>query len=58
MLDERQYRENQPCGDAIALPCSSWDRRRTILGRRQFNWLKRQLSVRTPPGRSSPGSRS
>ena len=45
MLDERQYRENQPCGDAIALPCASWDRRRTILGRRQFNWLKRQLSV-------------
>ena len=44
MLDERQYREDQPCGDAIAFPCASWDRQRTILGKRQFNWLKRQLS--------------
>jgi alkaline phosphatase D len=43
MLDERQYRQDQPCGDAIRLPCSSWDRQRTILGRRQFDWLKRRL---------------
>ena len=45
MLDQRQYREDQPCGDSIRLPCSSWDRQRTILGRRQFGWLKRRLSA-------------
>ena len=57
MLDERQYRANQPCGDAIALPCASWDRPRTILGRRQLAWLERRLAARTPPGRSSAASR-
>ena len=32
MLDERQYRDDQPCGDRIAHPCGSWDRPRSILG--------------------------
>jgi alkaline phosphatase D len=44
LLDQRQYRENQPCGDALAFPCSSWDRDRSMLGRRQLAFVKRRLA--------------
>jgi alkaline phosphatase D len=40
MLDERQYRDDQPCRDRIALPCGSWDRPRSMLGRRQLAFLE------------------
>lgn len=43
MLDQRQYRADQPCGDAVAPPCADWDRPRPFLGRRQMDWLKRRL---------------
>jgi alkaline phosphatase D len=45
MLDERQYREDQPCYDALAFPCRSWDRARTMLGRRQLGFLKSRLAA-------------
>jgi alkaline phosphatase D len=45
LLDERQYRGNQPCGDALAFPCSTWDRQRTILGRRQLAFLEGRLKA-------------
>jgi alkaline phosphatase D len=45
MLDERQYRDDQPCGDRIALPCGSWDRPRSILGGRQLGFVERRLSA-------------
>jgi alkaline phosphatase D len=45
MLDSRQYRDNQPCSDRIAHPCGSWDRPRTLLGRRQLGYLEGRLSV-------------
>jgi alkaline phosphatase D len=45
MLDERQCRDNQPCNDRIALPCGSWDRPRSMLGRRQREFLERRLSA-------------
>jgi alkaline phosphatase D len=45
MLDERQYREDQPCHDALAFPCRSWDRARTMLGRRQLGFLKARLAA-------------
>jgi alkaline phosphatase D len=45
MLDERQYRDDQPCGDALAFPCASWDRPRSILGARQLGFLKQRLSA-------------
>ena len=45
LLDERQYRDNQPCGDRIAVPCGSWDRPRTLLGHRQRSFLEGRLSV-------------
>lgn len=44
MLDQRQYRDDQPCGDAVAPPCAEWDQPRAFLGRNQMNWLKRRLS--------------
>ena len=40
MLDERQYRADQPCGDRISEPCATWDRPRSILGRRQLEFGK------------------
>jgi alkaline phosphatase D len=43
MLDQRQYRANQPCRDALAFPCSTWDRQRTVLGRRQLAFLQGRL---------------
>jgi alkaline phosphatase D len=45
MLDERQYRDNQPCGDRIAHPCGSWDRPRSLLGRRQLSFLEGRLGA-------------
>jgi alkaline phosphatase D len=44
MLDQRRYRADQPCGDAVAPPCAEWNQPRPFLGRRQMNWLKRRLS--------------
>jgi len=45
MLDERQYRDDQPCRDALAFPCASWDRARSMLGRRQLGYLKQRLAA-------------
>jgi alkaline phosphatase D len=44
MLDQRQYRADQPCGDAVAPPCADWNQARPFLGRDQMAWLKRRLS--------------
>jgi alkaline phosphatase D len=45
VLDTRQYRTNQPCGDGNKPPCDeSNDPRATILGERQRNWLFERLS--------------
>jgi alkaline phosphatase D len=43
MLDQRQYRVDQPCGDAVAPPCAEWDQPRPFLGATQMKWLKRRL---------------
>jgi alkaline phosphatase D len=43
IMDQRQYRANQPCDDAIVPPCAEWNQPRTFLGTRQLNWLKSQL---------------
>jgi len=45
MTDQRQYRKDQPCGDAVVPPCADWDRPRDFLGRPQMTWLKGQLSA-------------
>ncbi|MBI2946301.1 MAG: alkaline phosphatase D family protein [Verrucomicrobia bacterium] len=45
VLDTRQYRTDQPCGDGNKPPCEAvYDPRGTLLGRRQRNWLERGLA--------------
>jgi alkaline phosphatase D len=46
LLDERQYRSDQPCNDTAVVPCPADERndpRRTLLGKRQTRWLKTAL---------------
>ena len=43
MLDQRRYRDDQPCGDATVPPCPELPQPRDLLGRRQMAWAKRQL---------------
>jgi alkaline phosphatase D len=40
LLDERQYRDPQPCGDQLAVPCTETEAPRTFLGAQQKAWLK------------------
>ncbi|MEO6495945.1 MAG: alkaline phosphatase D family protein [Solirubrobacteraceae bacterium] len=48
MLDERQYRDEQPCDDRPILPCpENTDPGRTMLGPVQKAWLKRRLETST-----------
>ena len=44
-MDQRQYRADQPCGDAVSQPCAEWDQPRDFLGRRQMDWVKSRLST-------------
>ncbi|MBE1603185.1 alkaline phosphatase D [Actinopolymorpha pittospori] len=40
ILDTRQYRDDQPCGDGSSADCTDrLDPNRTLLGEEQFNWL-------------------
>ena len=44
VLDTRQYRTDQPCGDATTAPCTGvYDPKATILGDAQEDWLKKGL---------------
>ncbi|MDX6698182.1 MAG: alkaline phosphatase [Solirubrobacteraceae bacterium] len=46
ILDERQYRDDQPCGDRAAVPCPEADAPgRTLLGAAQKAWFKRSLQA-------------
>jgi alkaline phosphatase D len=45
LLDQRQYRADQPCGDAVSPPCADYDQPRAFLGRKQMNWAKKRLSA-------------
>ncbi|HZC12857.1 MAG TPA: alkaline phosphatase D family protein, partial [Thermoleophilaceae bacterium] len=45
LLDQRQYRADQPCGDAqVGPPCPELDQPRRFLGARQMDFLKKRLS--------------
>jgi alkaline phosphatase D len=44
MLDQRQYRDDQPCGDATAPPCPELDAPRNYLGRAQMDFAKQRLA--------------
>jgi alkaline phosphatase D len=44
MLDQRQYRGDQPCGDAFAGPqCAEFNNPRPFLGSAQMAWAKQRL---------------
>lgn len=46
VLDTRQYRTDQPCGDGNKPPCeAALDPRATLLGERQRNWLFEGLAA-------------
>jgi alkaline phosphatase D len=46
LLDQRQYRADQPCGDAWISPsCAELERPRTFLGRRQMGFVKKRLDL-------------
>lgn len=47
MLDQRQYRDNQPCNDAVAPQCADYNNPRNFLGRRQMDFFKNTLSKST-----------
>jgi alkaline phosphatase D len=43
VMDERQYRANQPCNDAIAPPCPELNQPRAFLGQPQMQWVQTRL---------------
>jgi alkaline phosphatase D len=45
VMDQRSYRADQPCLDAVVAPCADWDQPRPFLGRKQMKWLKQGLST-------------
>ena len=46
LLDERQYRSDQPCGDEFFVPCPEAETgNQTLLGPGQKDWLKRKLEA-------------
>jgi alkaline phosphatase D len=47
MLDQRRYRDDQPCGDETVPPCPELPQPRALLGRTQMAWAKRQLESST-----------
>jgi alkaline phosphatase D len=44
LMDQRQFRADQPCGDVLAAPpCADFDQPRTFLGAEQMRWIKTEL---------------
>jgi alkaline phosphatase D len=43
VLDERQYRSDQACGDGLKAPCPEFLAERTMLGSAQERWLDQEL---------------
>ena len=44
VMDQRQYRDNQPCDDKVVPACTGWDAPRDFLGAAQMSWVKSALS--------------
>jgi alkaline phosphatase D len=49
MIDERAYRANQPCNDAVTPPCADWQQPRDFLGQQQMGFLQQELSASKAP---------
>jgi alkaline phosphatase D len=47
VMDQRRYRDNQPCDDAVAPPCADWNQPRDLLGQRQMQYIQNQLKAST-----------
>jgi alkaline phosphatase D len=46
LLDQRQYRADQPCGDdQLGPPCAELEEPRRFLGRKQMGFVKRRLAT-------------
>src|SRR3546814_5869407 len=46
LLDTRQYRDDQPCGDGFKLACPGvFDKQAQVLGKAQEDWLARNLGT-------------
>ena len=43
IMDQRRYRANQPCDDAVAPPCADWNSPRDLLGKAQMAFVQKQL---------------
>jgi alkaline phosphatase D len=43
VMDQRSYRANQPCDDAVVAPCADYDQPRDFLGRKQMDFVKDAL---------------
>ena len=54
VMDQRQYRANQPCDDAIAPACPELGQPRAFLGAPQMGFVQNALRPRRRRGRSSP----
>lgn len=52
MLDTRQYRTDQPCGDGSKPSCAEREGPSTMLGNVQEQWLKKQLTAGQVQGHS------
>src|SRR3954452_15986541 len=44
IMDQRSYRANKPCDDAVVAPCADYNQPRDFLGLTQMNWVKDGLS--------------
>jgi alkaline phosphatase D len=47
VMDQRSYRANQPCDDAVVAPCADYDQPRDFLGRAQMDFVKNALKAST-----------
>jgi alkaline phosphatase D len=47
VMDQRQYRADQPCDDAVAPACADYSQSRPFLGRKQMDWVKGRLDKST-----------
>jgi alkaline phosphatase D len=47
VMDQRRYRADQPCGDAVVAPCEDYDQTRDLLGKQQMDYVKNVLKGST-----------
>ncbi|PTL59831.1 alkaline phosphatase D family protein [Paraconexibacter algicola] len=47
VMDQRSYRQDQPCGDAVVAPCAELEQPRALLGRTQLDAVKQRLGSST-----------